>query len=99
MAASHTSRPLNLCGKNNRLRLSNRKPWPVSSHASLPEEIMTISRRKFLRAGTVAALAAGIPLKSVLVANGQGNRKERDANPGNGSFDPLSYYTKSAFAA
>src|SRR5258708_54026 len=62
--------------------------------------MMTISRRKFLRAGTVAALAAGIPLKSALNAFGQGTRKERDGNPGEGSFvDPLSYYTKSAFAA
>jgi hypothetical protein len=61
---------------------------------------MTISRRKFLRAGTVAALAAGIPLNSALSAFGQGNRKERDANPVEGlAVDSLSYYTKSAFAS
>lgn len=32
---------------------------------------MVISRRKFLQAGTVIALAAGFPLKSALTASGQ----------------------------
>jgi hypothetical protein len=65
---------------------------------------MSISRRKFLRAGTVAAMAAAVPLKSALLAAGQGIRKERDGNPGEGfpvniTNDPLSYYTKSAFSS
>jgi hypothetical protein len=61
---------------------------------------MSVSRRKFLRAGTLAALLAGIPLESALVAIGQENRKERDRNPVDPfSVDSLSYYTKSAFMA
>ena len=65
---------------------------------------MSISRRKFLQVGTVAALAAGIPLKTTLVANGQGMRKGSDGNPGDRlptdiTDEPLSYYTKAAFSA
>jgi len=65
---------------------------------------MSISRRKFLRAGSVAALAATVPLKSALLAKGQENRKARDGNPGDRlpidpNNSPLSYYTKSAFSA
>jgi hypothetical protein len=64
---------------------------------------MSISRRRFLRAGSVAALAAAVPLRSALLTNGQGSRKELDGNPvdrlpsdiANG---PLSYYTKSTFS-
>ena len=65
---------------------------------------MSISRRRFLRAGSVAALAAAVPLKAALVATGQGTRKGLDGNPSDRLPDeiangPLSYYTKSAFSA
>lgn len=65
---------------------------------------MSISRRRFLRAGSVAALAAAVPLKAALVATGQGTRKGLDGNPsdrlpGEIANGPLSYYTKSAFSA
>lgn len=58
---------------------------------------MSISRRGFLRAGTLVALAAAVPV-SVL---GQ-NRKENDGNPVDQQTtqsDPLSSYNKSAFAS
>ena len=65
---------------------------------------MSISRRRFLRAGSVAALAAAVPLKAALSAAGQGIRKELDENPsdhlpGDIANGPLSYYTKSAFSS
>ncbi len=65
---------------------------------------MSITRRKFLRAGSMVALAAAVPLKSALSAAGQGIRKDRDGNPSDllpdGIVDsPLSYYTKSIFSS
>ena len=65
---------------------------------------MSISRRRFLRAGSVAALAAAVPLKGAPSADGQGIRKDRDGNPSDLLPDsivesPLSYYTKAAFSA
>jgi hypothetical protein len=60
---------------------------------------MPNSRRKFLKAGVLAALFAAVPLETVL---GQ-DWKERDGNPGDGSSpalqnnDPLATYTKAAF--
>lgn len=65
---------------------------------------MSISRRRFLRAGSVAALAAAVPLKGALSVAGQGIRKDRDGNPGDGVpnsivHSQLSYYTKAAFSA
>lgn len=65
---------------------------------------MSISRRKFLRNGSVAALAAAVPLKAALQASAQGRRKELDGNPvdpspGDITIGSLSYYTKSAFSA
>ena len=53
---------------------------------------MSISRRKFLRAGSMVALAAAIPV-SVL---GQ-SWKDRDGNPGDPQPDPLSHYNEAAF--
>lgn len=58
---------------------------------------MSISRRKFLRAGTLVALSAALPI-SVL---GQ-NRKEKDGNPIDQQptqSDPLVHYTRSAFSS
>jgi hypothetical protein len=65
---------------------------------------MSISRRRFLRAGSVAALAAAVPLKGALRVAGQGIRKNLDGNPsdrlpGDIANSPLSYYTKAAFSA
>jgi hypothetical protein len=65
---------------------------------------MSISRRRFLRAGSVAALAAAVPLKGALSVAGQGIRKDRDGNPSDGVPDgivnsPLFYYTKAAFSS
>jgi hypothetical protein len=60
---------------------------------------MSGSRRKFLKAGMVAALFAAVPLKSVLSQSW----KDRDGNPNDGSSpgfqnnDPLATYTKAAF--
>ena len=54
------------------------------------------SRRKFLKAGVLAALFAAVPLKGAL---GQ-SWKDRDGNPGNGPEahnDPLANYTKATF--
>jgi hypothetical protein len=62
---------------------------------------MPNSRRKFLKAGVLAALFAAVPLKAVL---GQ-SWKDRDGNPGDGSSpglqnpDPLATYTKAAFVS
>ncbi|HXM47815.1 MAG TPA: hypothetical protein VN956_08090 [Pyrinomonadaceae bacterium] len=57
---------------------------------------MSNSRRKFLKAGVLAALFAAVPLKDVL---GQ-SWKDRDGNPGNNpetQNDPLANYTKATF--
>jgi hypothetical protein len=58
---------------------------------------MSISRRKFLRAGTLVALSAALPI-SVL---GQ-SFKDRDGNPGDQQTaqpDPLAQYDRAAFAS
>jgi hypothetical protein len=58
---------------------------------------MSISRRKFLRAGTLVALSAALPI-SVF---GQ-SRKENDGNPTDQQpipYDPLAQYNRSAFAS
>lgn len=58
---------------------------------------MSISRRKFLRAGTLVALSAALPI-SVF---GQ-SRKENDGNPTDQQpipSDPLGQYNRSAFAS
>jgi hypothetical protein len=72
--------------------------------AALPdtgkEKFMSFSRRRFLRAGALAALFAGIPAKSALGALGQGIRKGDRANPLMPPLvplDPLAYYTQSTF--
>src|SRR5216684_4246971 len=60
---------------------------------------MPNSRRKFLKAGVLAAVFAAVPLKTAL---GQ-DWKNRDGNPGDGTSpalqnnDPLASYTKAAF--
>jgi hypothetical protein len=60
---------------------------------------MSITRRKFLKAGTLVALSAAIPLKVA----GQQPRKVNDGNPIDQSkdvaADPLSQYGKSAFSS
>ena len=61
---------------------------------------MSVSRRKFLRAGTIVALSVGLPLKAL----GQKVSKDLDGNPFDHPlpeipYDPLSYYTRSAFTA
>jgi hypothetical protein len=60
---------------------------------------MSITRRKFLKAGTLVALSAAIPLK----AAGQHPRKVNDGNPIDQSkdlaADPLANYTRSAFSS
>ena len=62
---------------------------------------MPNSRRKFLKAGVLAAAFAAFPLKTAL---GQ-DWKNRDGNPGDGSNpslqnkDPLATYTKAAFVS
>jgi len=60
---------------------------------------MSITRRKFLKAGTLVALASAIPLK----AAGQQVRKGNDGNPIDQSkdvvADPLSGYTRAAFSS
>jgi len=57
---------------------------------------MSISRRKFLRAGTLVALAAALPIGVF----GQ-NRKERDGNPSDqlATPDPLVNYNRAAFTS
>jgi hypothetical protein len=62
---------------------------------------MSITRRRFLRAGSLVALSVAIPLKSVL---GQGiSKKDLDANPIDRSqeatADQLANYNKAAFAS
>jgi hypothetical protein len=60
---------------------------------------MSITRRKFLKAGTLVALSAAIPLRVA----GQQPRKGNDGNPIDQSkdvvADPLSTYTKSTFSS
>jgi hypothetical protein len=60
---------------------------------------MSITRRKFLKAGTLVALSAAIPLRVA----GQQPRKVNDGNPIDQSkdvaADPLSTYTKSTFSS
>jgi hypothetical protein len=65
---------------------------------------MSITRRKFLKAGTLATLFIGLPAGAAINALGQGVKKDRDGNP----FDPpvpevradaLANYNKSAFAS
>ncbi|HYY56766.1 MAG TPA: twin-arginine translocation signal domain-containing protein [Pyrinomonadaceae bacterium] len=65
---------------------------------------MDISRRKFLRTGTVVALAAGIPLQTIITASGQQNgASHSSANgfpiPAEVQSDPIFNYTKATFAA
>lgn len=56
---------------------------------------MSVSRRKFLRAGSLVALSAALPI-SVFAQGFKG----RDGNPGDQDQpDPLSHYTKSAFSS
>ena len=58
---------------------------------------MSITRRRFLKAGTLVALASAIPLK----AAGQQIRKGNDDNPlyqsKDVAADPLSHYTRATF--
>ena len=60
---------------------------------------MSITRRKFLKAGTLVALSAAIPLRVA----GQQPRKVNDGNPIDQSkdvaADPLSTYTRSTFSS
>ena len=60
---------------------------------------MSITRRKFLKAGTLVALSAAIPLKVA----GQQPRKVNDGNPIDQSkdvaADPLSGYNRAAFSS
>ena len=62
---------------------------------------MSSSRRKFLKAGILAALFAAVPLKSVLSQSW----KSRDGNPNEGftpgvqNNDPLASYGKAAFVS
>lgn len=64
---------------------------------------MTITRRKFLRAGAFVALSAAVPLNTALIVAGQEVRQRELDNPINPvplqSQDPLAYYTKSAFSS
>jgi hypothetical protein len=56
---------------------------------------MSLSRRKFLRAGSLVALSAALPI-SVFAQGFKG----RDGNPGDSDQpDPLANYTKSAFSS
>jgi hypothetical protein len=57
---------------------------------------MSISRRKFLRAGTLVALSAALPINVL----GQ-SFKDRDGNPGDQQAqpDPLEHYDRAAFAS
>ncbi|HEV2915899.1 MAG TPA: twin-arginine translocation signal domain-containing protein [Pyrinomonadaceae bacterium] len=62
---------------------------------------MDISRRKFLRTGTVVALAAGLPLQTVLSVSGQGRSDSARGFPIPAEIqsDPIFNYTKATFAA
>jgi hypothetical protein len=59
---------------------------------------MSESRRKFLKAGLMAALFAAVPLRSVFSQS----FKERDGNPGETpplQIDPLANYSKASFVS
>src|SRR5438270_13155779 len=65
---------------------------------------MSITRRKFLRAGTLVALSAAVPLKSVLLVSGQNRKGGGNGNPGDGltsqnPSDLLANYSKSVFSS
>jgi hypothetical protein len=56
---------------------------------------MSISRRKFIRVGTIAAIAAGIPIRPGLIALAHDVLDNADGSP---ATDPLANYTQSTFA-
>lgn len=58
---------------------------------------MSISRRKFLRAGTLVALATALPLNSVVGQQFSDGGNRVDFNPAELAQDPLANYTKSTF--
>src|SRR2546426_11063242 len=65
---------------------------------------MSITRRKFLRAGTLVALSAAVPLKSALLVSGQQTRRGGKGLPGGrlssqNPSDLLASYSKSAFSS
>ncbi|HEX8144748.1 MAG TPA: twin-arginine translocation signal domain-containing protein [Pyrinomonadaceae bacterium] len=71
---------------------------------------MFISRRKFLQAGTVIAVAAGVPLKTAVVVTGKRNAPPQSSSPVGAqastpvktntlNHDSLASYTKATFAA
>lgn len=66
---------------------------------------MSITRRKFLRAGSLVALSAAVPLKGALLVFGQGTLKGGgQGNPGDrltsqNPSDLLASYSKSAFSS
>src|SRR2546428_5239357 len=66
---------------------------------------MSITRRKFLRAGTLVALSAAVPLKSALLVSGQQTGKGGGkGNPGDhltsqNPSDLLASYSKSTFSS
>jgi len=68
-----------------------------TSAEKFKEKQMSITRRKFLKAGTLVALSAAIPLR----VSGQQPRKVNDGNPIDQSkdvaADPLSSYNRAAF--
>jgi len=70
-----------------------------TSAEKFKEKQMSITRRKFLKAGTLVALTAAIPLRVI----GQQPRKVTDGNPIDQSkdvaADPLSTYTRSTFSS
>src|SRR6266404_6138076 len=70
-----------------------------TSAEKFKEKQMSITRRKFLKAGTLVALTAAIPLRVI----GQQPRKVTDGNPIDQSkdvaADPLSTYTMSTFSS
>src|SRR5260370_25471834 len=70
-----------------------------TSAEKFKEKQMSITRRKFLKAGTLVALTAAIPLRVI----GQQPRKVNDGNPIDQSkdvaADPLSTYTRSTFSS
>jgi hypothetical protein len=65
---------------------------------------MSITRRKFLKAGTLATLFIGLPAGTAINALGQGVVKDRDGNPLDRPVpevraDALANYNKSAFSS
>lgn len=61
---------------------------------------MSISRRKFLKTGTLFTLAAAVPLNSAITVMGQqfsDGGSQVDLNPQELAQDPLANYTKSTF--